>query len=219
MPITLDEPTTGGGTPVVKRQALGQTWKSYLIRYEQRDVLKEDKPVLKDNGKPRQELVVHVVTHPSSTMEVGLGDDVGPPTKGQVCRMILRGKAFSDWIDAKRSLGTFQVGDCVEQALDTAQAYDSHGKPKGGAITDQEEVVAHRMKGTSVGVYGPLTVRRATADEAEYVALAEAAYMQQTAKKLDDPNHGAQAWDEEPFVRDAGEWMPGAWGAYPESVH
>ncbi len=39
-----------------------------------------------------------------------------------------------------------------------------------------------------------------------------------TPQESPAPRQEYQDFDEEPFVRDAGEWMPGAWGSYPESA-
>jgi len=187
MPITLDEPQ-GPRIPVMKRQRIGDTVTGAVVRTVQRDVLKDGQPALKDNGKPRQELVVTIVTLPGTTMPAGIGQDTpaAVPAAGDVCRMILRGASFGQWIEAKNGLGgQLQVGDIVTQTLDHAQVYNAQGAPAGGKLTTQAEVDAV-PRGQSVGVYGPLTLRRAAPAEAQWVQLAEAEYLAQTAVTLPD---------------------------------
>jgi len=181
MAISLNEPGTTR-TPVVKRTAIGQTFTGCLIRTERRDVMKTEdgvqKPVFKPNGKPKQELVVTCLTLPGTTSPAGIGDEVGVPAVGDTVRLILRGKAYGDWIEATKG-GVF-VGDVVSQTTDTAQAYDAAGAPKGAAMSTQAEIDA-LPRSTSVGIYGPLTVRRPAGDElSKWVPLAEAAYHEAT---------------------------------------
>ena len=89
MPITLNEPTVGERIPVLKRRALGQSFTGALILTDQRDSQKKNdltgamEPVLKPNGKARQELIVRLVTI-TSTMPAGIGDDEDVPTAGAV---------------------------------------------------------------------------------------------------------------------------------------
>jgi TusA-related sulfurtransferase len=120
-------------------------------------------------------MVVTALTLPGTDAPAGLGDTVGVPEPGDVVRLILGGQSFAEWIEQKRALGPMQVGDVVEMVTDHAQAYEANRKPKGPKITTQKALDAI-PRGTSVGVYGPLTLRRATPDEAEWVAKAEAAY-------------------------------------------
>lgn len=185
MPITLDEPQ-GPRIPVMKRQRIGDTVTGAVVRTEQRDVLKDGQPALKDNGKPRQELVVTIVVLPGTTMPAGIGQDAVPavPAAGDIARMILRGASFGQWIEAKNAMGPLQVGDIVTQTLDHAQVYNAQGAPSGGKLTTQAEVDAV-PRAQSVGVYGPLTLRRATAAEAQFVQMAEAEYLAQTAVPLE----------------------------------
>lgn len=187
MPITLDEPQ-GPRIPVMKRQRIGDTVTGAVVRTVQRDVLKDGQPALKDNGKPRQELVVTIVVLPGTTMPAGIGQDTpaAVPAPGDVTRMILRGASFGQWIEAKNGLGgQLQVGDIVTQTLDHAQVYNAQGAPAGGKLTTQAEVDAV-PRGQSVGVYGPLTLRRAAPAEAQWVQMAEAEYLAQTAVTLPD---------------------------------
>lgn len=181
MAIELDTPRAAG-LPVVKRTAIGEKYTGMLIRYQQRNVLKDGAPVLNDKGKPRQELVVTTMTI-ESTAPAGIGDHQEIPAQGDLVRVILRGRSFAEWIQQKNELGgPLQVGDVVEQITNSAQVYDANGKPMGKELTSQAEVAAV-PRGRSVGVYGPVTLRRATAAEAALVAQAEAAYHN-TAKGI-----------------------------------
>jgi len=189
-PITLDEPQ-GPRVPVMKRQRIGDTVTGAVVRTVQRDVLKDGQPALKDNGKPRQELVVTIVVLPGTTMPAGIGQDTpaAVPAPGDVTRMILRGASFGQWIEAKNTLRQLQVGDIVTQTLDHAQVYNAQGAPTGPKLTTQAEVDAV-PRGQSVGVYGPLTLRRAAPAEAQWVQMAEAEYLAATAVTL--PDTGAE---------------------------
>lgn len=162
------------GTPVVKRTALGQTFRGCIIDVQQRNVLKDGTPAMNSQGKPRQELVVRCIVAPGTTSPAGIGDVQTVPAPGDEVRLILRGKAFADWIQAKGALGGPPLwGDLVVQTTTHAQAYDANGKPKGGEITDQAAIDA-LPRSTSVGIYGHLTIERT--DEhgplASYVTLA-----------------------------------------------
>jgi len=176
MPITLDEPR-GPGTPVVKRTALGQTLVGALVKTQQRDVLKDSQPVLKDNGKARQELVVTLLVMPGTTAPAGIGDTVASPDAGDTVRLILRGKSFADWLEAKRGLGRgLQVGDVVEQTTDHGQVYSASGTVEGPKLTTQAQVDAV-PRSKSLGIYGPLSIRPATPGAALWVTAAEAASL------------------------------------------
>lgn len=179
--ITLEEPRAAG-YPVVKRTALGQTFNGAVLKAEPRDRLKRGDdgnmtPIVKPNGKHAQELVVTCLTLPDTTAPAGLGDDESVPEPGSIVRLILKGKAFGDWIEAKKALpnGAVAVGDVVTQTTATAQVYDAQGNASGGEVTDQAAVDQARAKGRSVGIYGPLTLR-APKDGSEWFDKAVAAY-------------------------------------------
>jgi hypothetical protein len=167
--------------PVVKRTALGEKFFGAVVMVQQRDRLKKDDatgqmvPVTKTTGKARQELVVTCITLPGTTASVGLGEDEHVPETAELVRLILKGKAFGDWIENKKALGrTVQVGDIVKQVTDRAQVYDAQGNPSGAEITDQAALNAV-PRGRSVGVYGPVTLN-APKEDSEWVMKAEAAY-------------------------------------------
>lgn len=190
MTITLEEAGTTR-TPVLRRKRIGEEFVGALVRTTQRDVLKRDdatgtdRPVLKANGKPRQELVVTLVTI-SSTMAAGLGEDVAVPEPGDVVRSILKGGGFGQWIEANGLLKPRQVGDIVTLTSEWGQAYDAHGAPTGDKLTTQAQLDAVPRE-RSLGVYGSVAIRRATPAETEWVAAAEMAYHDaQPVVVLDD---------------------------------
>jgi hypothetical protein len=168
--------------PVVKRTALAQKFFGAVVKIDTRDRQKKDDatgalvPLINPrNGKPRQELVVTCLSLPGTTASIGLGEDEFVPEQGTLCRLILKGKAFADWIQVKSELGRLvHVGDVVIQTTDTAQVYDQNGEPSGPPITDQAKLNAV-PRGRSVGIYGTLELRAPKADS-EWVAKAEAAY-------------------------------------------
>lgn len=186
MPITLDTPT-GERYPVLRRRRLGETFIGAICKLpEQRDVLKDGQPVLKDNGKPRKELVVTMVTMPGTTMGAGLGDTESVPAPGDIVRVILKGGGFGAWIEADNSLKPRQVGDVVTLTSAYGQAYDASGRPLGGRIEDQDSI--DRVPRTqALGIYGPLTIRRATPAEQSWVQAAEAAYHAATPPTVLEP--------------------------------
>lgn len=190
MTITLEEAGTTR-TPVLRRKRIGEEFVGALVRTTQRDVLKRDdatgtdRPVLKANGKPRQELVVTLVTI-SSTMAAGLGEEVAVPEPGDVVRSILKGGGFGQWIEANGLLKPRQVGDIVTLTSEWGQAYDAHGAPTGDKLTTQAQLDAVPRE-RSLGVYGSVAIRRATPAETEWVTAAETAYHDaQPVVVLDD---------------------------------
>ena len=190
MTITLEEAGTTR-TPVLRRKRIGEEFVGSLVRTTQRDVLKRDdatgtdRPVLKANGKPRQELVVTLVTI-SSTMAAGLGEEVAVPEPGDVVRSILKGGGFGQWIEANGLLKPRQVGDIVTLTSEWGQAYDAHGAPTGDKLTTQAQLDAVPRE-RSLGVYGSVAIRRATPAETEWVTAAETAYHDaQPVVVLDD---------------------------------
>lgn len=205
--ITLEEPRAAG-TPVVKRTALGQTFNGAVLKAESRDRLKRGadgtmEPIVKPNGKHAQEMVITCLTLPATTAPAGLGDDESVPEPGTIVRLILKGKAFGDWIEAKKTLpgNAVAVGDVITQITVTAQVYDAQGNPSGGEITDQAAVNEARTRGRSVGIYGPLTVR-APKDGSEWTDKAIAAYRSLQApipaEEVTAPSGGFAGDDDEP---------------------
>jgi hypothetical protein len=203
LPIALEEEYKPG-LPVVKRTRLGEKFFGAIVKVEQRDRLKKDEatgqmvPVTKPGGKAKQELVVTCLTLPGTTAPAGIGDNESVPEEGDLVRLILRGKAFGDWIESKSQLGRpVQVGDIVSQKTDRAQVYDAHGNPSGDELTDQAAVDAV-PRGRSVGIYGPVEVR-APKDGSPWVAKAEEAYHSlHEPIAAEEPHSSPVADDDEP---------------------
>lgn len=180
MAIELTSPTTNR-TPVLRRRVIGESFVGALVNFEARQQIKrgddgQERPVVKSNGKPRMELVVTMVALPGCTMNAGLGEEEAPPEAGDVVRTILKGGGYGAWIDADKALLPRYVGDIVVLTSDHAQLYSAQGTPEGQPITDQDAVMQAKMRGKTVGIYGSLTIRRATPSEAQWVQAAEAAY-------------------------------------------
>jgi hypothetical protein len=201
MAIPLGEQYTPGH-PVVKRTAIGQRFVGALVNLERRDRTKKGddgvvRPVLKADGKPRKELIVTCLAM-SGDAPAGIGDEQSIPEPGDTVRLILKGKAYADWIQAERALGRqVQVGDCVKQRTDSAQVYDADGNPKGQPLTTQAEVEAVPRSQT-VGIYAELKLEPG---EGEWIDKAEAAYRAATAVPLTahQPAPQQQVEEEEPW--------------------
>jgi hypothetical protein len=189
MAIEIQDQGVRTGYPVLKSQRIGEVARIALIKFEQRNVMKrnertgQDEPVMKPNGKPRQELVVHGIALSGTTAIAGLGDESGVPAAGDRVRMILRGGGFGNWIEARKGHrgGKIQVGDIVERTTDWAQAYNADGSPKAGQIKTQAEADA-LPRSTTVGFYGGLTL--AEPKDHSWTAQAEQAYMDDQAIDL-----------------------------------
>lgn len=175
MPTSLEEPRTPGA-PIVKGRAIGQTFVGALVDQKQRDKWKDGKPDVKDDGKVRQELVVTLIAMPGTTTPAGLAGNEAVPAPGDKVRMILSGALFHDWIEAKRDHPGLQTGDVVTWTLEYGQAFTGPGAPVGGKLTTQDEVNAVDTRTRSVGIYGTLTLRRPTSEEAKWATLADEAY-------------------------------------------
>lgn len=197
MAIPLGEQFTPGH-PVVKRTAIGQKFAGAVVNLERRDRTRKGddgvvRPVLKADGKPRQELIVTCLAI-SGDAPAGIGDEQGIPEPGDTVRLILKGKAFADWIQAEKTLGRqVQVGDVVKQRTDSAQVYDADGNPKGQPLTTQAEVEAVPRSQT-VGIYAEL---RLEPGEGEWIDRAEAAYRAANAVTLS--SQPQQVEEEEPW--------------------
>jgi hypothetical protein len=187
----------------VKRTALGQTFVGALVVLRQRDVMKRNdrtgltEPVAKNDGsgKNRQELVLTLVAMPGTTTPAGLAGVEAIPEPGDKVRLILRGASFGQWIEAKRDHGGLETGDVVSLVTEYGQAFNGPGSAIGPKLTTQAEVDAV-PRGTSVGIYGTLTLRKPTPAEAKWAELADAAYFEQRARTpIADPG----ADDDEPF--------------------
>lgn len=178
MPIEVPDEGGGAGSPIIKKQALGERFIGVICQApEQRQRHKPDgTPMVKDDGKPRNELVVTLLNMPGTTAQATIGGSGGVPAPGDVVRLILSGGAFGQWIDAKDTLGfSPRIGDVAEQSIEFGQAWTADGSKLGGELTTQAECDAV-PRNVSLGYYGPLTVRVASAGEAEWDAKACAFY-------------------------------------------
>lgn len=206
MAITIGGGSGGSGTPVVKRRTIGEQFRGVVVDVERRDILKDGKPILNDRGRNRQELVVHLLAMPETTMLVGIRGEDHVPGAGEPCRAILPGGAFGQWIEAERQLpgGAVNVGDLLWMNTTHAETYDISGRATGRYST-QAEVDTHfaqRRAGT-VGMRGELKLHRDEVKYAEWVAKAEQAYHERQAGARQPITVGGQppapTYDEEPF--------------------
>jgi hypothetical protein len=198
MPIPLEEPRTTG-SPVLKRRTIGERFVGGIIRFESRNLLKDGEVQMKDNGKPRQEMVVHLLTH-TSDMVAGIGEDEAAPARGEIVRAILKGGGYGDWIDAKKGLGRpVQVGDMF--MLDTTHAvrYSGTTYSELGQVATQDEVDVWRQsranldRKESLGFRGRLALRAPSDAEAAFVVECEQAYHQLARQGItlyDNDNQG-----------------------------
>jgi hypothetical protein len=201
MAIPLGEQFTPGH-PVVKRTAIGQKFVGAVVNVERRNRTKRGDdgvsvPLVRSDGKPRQELIVTCLAMPGTDAPAGIGDEQGIPESGDTVRLILKGKSFADWIQAEKAMGRqLQVGDCVKQRTTSAQVYDADGNPKGTPLTTQAEVDAV-PRAQTVGIYADLKLEPG---EGEWIDKAEAAYRAATAVPLTAAAPAAQTVpDDEPW--------------------
>lgn len=213
MAIELND-NTRASFPVLRNQRIGELAQLAVIRTEQRDRLMKNQGTgqleripngMTRDGQPKfkQELVIHALALPGTTMQTKAGDDFITPAPGDRVRVILKGMAFGRWIEARKSHrgGKLQVGDLLITGTDQAQAYDQTGKPKGEPIRSQAD--ADRIpRGVTVGFYGPIELAEGT--DPAWISRAEEAFLadqraEQQAKALDaDAGTGSRSWlDEE----------------------
>ena len=200
MAIQLEE-NRGTGTPVLKHRVIGEKFEGGIVKFETRDLLRDGEIQRKDNGDPRKELVVHVVTK-RSTMVAGIGEDEAVPEPGEMVRIILRGGGFGQWIDGKKALGRgVQVGDIIFLNTTHAIRYNANTYTQLGlldpaeAVTEWDTSPANIGRKESLGRYGDLTLRAPTDDEGSLVVECEQAYhrLNQQGIQLEDPFPGRPA--------------------------
>jgi hypothetical protein len=199
--------------PVLRNQRIGELAQLAIVKTEQRDRLMKNSASgllekmpsgTRADGsiKYKQELVVHCIALPGTTMQTKQGEEFVTPAPGDRVRLILKGLAFGRWIDARKTHrgGKLNVGDLLITGTDQAQAYDQNGKPKGEAIRTQAEV-DKVPRGVTVGFYGPIELAEA-ADPA-WVDAAEQAFLadqraEQAAKSISADSGAGRSWlDEE----------------------
>lgn len=189
--IALDDSSGGDASPILKNQRISDVAYAMLIDSPfTRDRLdintQQPKPHPTRPGRNQQECVLKLMALPGTTMEARIGGEGHVPEAGEVVRRIMHGGEWAQWIEAVKALpahpggtigkGKIAVGDIVTFTVTHGQAY-SMGKPSGQPMTTQAEVDAHRATGEKPGMYGDLTIRRATAEEAAWVDKAKAAHL------------------------------------------
>jgi hypothetical protein len=204
--------------PVIRQQRLGEVAYLAIVRPEQRDRLRKNlssgamEPIPNGTdrqGRPKvkQEMVVHAIAMPGTTMEARIGDEGGVPAPGDRVRLILKAKGFGEWIEARRQhrRGRLNVGDVLVLETRWAQQYDQDGNPKGPKIEDQAAADAV-PRNVTIGFYGPLSIREGTdpawieAAEQAYRADEAAARQQRAIPLADGEDYGDEFADEEvPF--------------------
>jgi hypothetical protein len=185
MAIEINDSGNYVNYPIIRRQSIGETCKLAVIRWEQRDQLKDDEVTgqkvkipngFDRSGRPKfkQELVIHAVAI-AGDMLAAIGDRSGVPAPGDRVRVILKGKGFGDWIDARKVHrgGKFNVGDVMLLATTHAQPWNSNKTAKGPELRSQADADA-LPRGTTVGFYGTLSL--APGQETRWIDAAEAAY-------------------------------------------
>lgn len=186
MPIDLNDQSAAIGTPVLRQQRIGEMAAIAIIRTEQRDRLRRNPSTnqmeripngIDRNGQPKfkQELVIHGIALPGTTMAAGISGNVAVPAPGERCRLILKAKGFGDWIEARKHHrnGGLQVGDVLTLMTEHAQQYDQAGQPKGPKITDQATADA-TPRGVTIGFYGAMALQPGT--DPAWIEAAENAY-------------------------------------------
>lgn len=186
MTIELQD-NTRTSYPVLRNQLIGELAQLAIIKTEQRDRLARNPATdqlekipngTARDGSPRfkQELVVHCIVMPGTTMEVKRGEEFICPQPGERVRLILKGLAFGRFIEARKThrSGKLQVGDVLITGTDQAQVYDAGGKPKGEPIRDQQTALKI-PRGQTVGYYGPIELAEPT--DPQWVTAAEEAYL------------------------------------------
>jgi hypothetical protein len=146
------------GTPILRRRKIGDRFRGAIVHYETRDQRDEKGgPRLKADGRTAKELVVHLLTI-RSTMPVGRSDDEWTPDEGTICRLILKGGAWGQWIDASKTVdGGVCRGDLLEHGTTHADFFKGAGAPVGRG-EDESEIDTARRKGWTVGYRGSLTI-------------------------------------------------------------
>lgn len=203
MAIELNDQSPAVGTPVLRQQRIGEMAAIAIIRTEQRDRLRRNPTTnqmeripngVDRNNQPKfkQEMVIHGIALPGTTMEAGIGDVRGVPAPGDRCRVILKAKGFGDWIESRRHHrgGKLNVGDVLTLITEHAQQYDQSGNPKGPKLTDQAAADA-TPRGVTIGFYGPMALQ--PGGDPAWIEAAENAYradqlaqQQKQAITLDD---------------------------------
>ncbi len=209
MPIELTD-NARASYPVLRHQRIGELAQLAIIRTEQRDQLKRNDKTkqlekiasgVRADGttKFRQELVIHAIALPGTTMQFKVGDEFVTPQAGDRLRLILKGLGFGRFIEARKSHrgGKLNVGDVLITGTDQAQCYDQYGAPKGQPIKTQAEADSV-PRSTTIGFYGPIELAEPTdpawVEAAEQAFLADQRAEQQAKAMPADGGDSSRSW-------------------------
>lgn len=196
MAIQLGDNSTGTRYPVLSQRRIGEEFVGGVIKFERRERHTKDGETIynKKTGKPRYELVVHLLTL-RGDMQAGLAGEYTTPERGEVVRAILKGGAFGNWIEAQNALPRgLQVGDMVYMNTDKAVRY-VETDPK-AALTTQAEVDEYKKtpawteRKETLSWQGEVKIREPKPDEVGFVAECEAKYHELGRQNIplnDDP--------------------------------
>ena len=112
--------------PVIRQQRLGEVGYLAIVRPEQRDRLRKNlssgamEPIPNGTdrqGRPKvkQEMVVHAIAMPGTTMEARIGDEGGVPAPGDRVRLILKAKGFGPITTEISPAGPFYFAETYHQ--------------------------------------------------------------------------------------------------------
>lgn len=193
----------GPGYPVLKRRDIGEKFVGGLLKFEWRDRQIRDpdgtyRTVLKDNGKPQKEIIAHVLTR-EATMNAGLGEELSPPDRGAIVRLICSKGAAAQWLKAKETYGgPLKVGLLVAINTTHAVRYNSQNFSEVGQIDTQPDLEmwqtskANLERKESLGRRGNLVFKEN--DDPTFKAECVTAYHQLDRANdiaLEDPFPGA----------------------------
>ena len=204
--IELSDGSVAQRTPILKKRAIGDYAAFGLVRTEQRPIYKQNsfgelQPDTKEDGRPKYELVLHGVSLGGTTMQAGLGDQIGVPKRGDEVRYICRAGGYRQWIDAKKELRrNVRVGDIVEFRVNEAWLY-FNGRKKGPVMRTMEEVNAcrERSPGQVIGFYGDITI--AASSDASLTTVCCDLYREHEAMNQNNgPTVGGQNYSDMPDV-------------------
>lgn len=174
MTIQLDNPTNVR-PPVVSTRDFGLAVVGMIVDKEQR-TRKDQKgdPILTKAGRPAHEEVLTVTVLDGTTGTVGVDDDERVPRTGELVRLIFKGPAYAELIDARKRVGPTQVGDVVTVTATSATTWRGAGDMADRNTTDPEIIRRARDKSWSVSFNVTVEYRRPRADELGLVEEAEA---------------------------------------------
>ncbi len=175
MTIHLDNPTSTR-PPVLSTRGFGLRGVGMIVDKEQR-ARKDQKgdPILSKLGRPTYEEVLTVTVLEGTTGTITDGHDERVPKPGELVRLIFKGPAYAELIDARKRVGgNTQVGDVVTVTTTSATTWRGAGDMADRNVTDPDVVRRARDKSWSVSWNVTADYRRPRADELGLVEEAEA---------------------------------------------